>query len=101
MQFTHARVNDALSLSELAVEVLLPSDHDIPEDVAEHEEEIDEIKKNSDQMQPKAYIERFVALSKRIQRRGTKKLMSLKPVQFTYESVSCFFYQLGCFIVFE
>ncbi len=88
IQFTHARVNEALSLSELAVEVLLPADPDSPEDVDEEEQESLEIKKNLEAMEAKGHAERVLALGKRIQRRGSKKLMGLKPVQFSYDSVS-------------
>ena len=73
-------------MSELAVEVILPADPDSPEDVDEHEQESEEIKR--DVAEPKGHAERVLALGKRIQRRGSKKLMGLKPVQFTYDSVS-------------
>lgn len=88
IQFTHARVTEAISLSELAVEVVLPADPDSPEDVQEEEQESLEIKQNTDAVKPKGHAERVLALGKRIQRRGSKKLMGLKPVQFTYDSVS-------------
>ena len=86
IQFTHARVNEALSLTELAVEVILPADPNSPEDVSEHEVESEELK--NDATEPKGHAERVLALGERIQRRGSKKLMGLKPVQFTYDSVS-------------
>lgn len=85
VQFTHARVNEAISLSELAVEVILPSDPDSSEDADEQEQESLEIQKD---LNPKGHAERVLALGKRIQRRGSKKLMNLRTVQFTYESVS-------------
>ena len=90
IQFTHARVNEALSLSELAVEVILPADPDSSEDVDEEEQESLEIK-NSENAEVKGHAERVIALGKRIQRRGSKKLMTLKPVQFTFDSVSFVF----------
>lgn len=91
-QFTHARVNEAISLSELAVEVILPSDPDSSEDADEQEQESLEVQKDLD---PKGHAERVLALGRRIQRRGSKKLMNLRTVQFTYDSVSlvtCKFY---------
>ncbi|CAB4026236.1 Hypothetical predicted protein [Paramuricea clavata] len=84
IQFTHARVNEAISLSELAVEVILPASPDSPEDVGEEEQESLEMK-NSEV--PKGHAERVLALGHRIKRRGSKKLMGLKPVQFSYDSV--------------
>ena len=89
IQFTHARVNEALSLSELAVEVVLPASPESAEDIQEHEKESEEMKAKEPE-EPKGHVERVLALGKRIQRRGSKKLMGLKPVQFTYDSVSVF-----------
>jgi hypothetical protein len=95
IQFTHERVNEAISLTELAVEVVLPASPDSPEDVGEEEQESLEVK-NSEV--PKGHAERVLALGHRIKRRGSKKLMGLKPVQFSYDSVSfrsCFPQDIG------
>lgn len=88
VQFTNARINEAISLSEVAVEVVLPADPNEEEDVEEIEKESLAIKKGVEAMEEKGHVKRVVALGKRIQRRGTKKLMTLRPVQITYDSVS-------------
>ena len=98
VQFSNARINEAMSLSELAVEMLLPSDPNSTEDVKEEVEESVAIKNDSE---TKGNIERVVALGKRIKRRGSEKLMALKPIQFTFESVSSkvfLWLNLSCFV---
>lgn len=84
VQFTYARVHEAITLSELAFEVLLPSSPDSPEDIEEVEQESKELKNE----ESKGSAERIIALGKKIKRRGSERLKSLKPVKFTYDHVS-------------
>ena len=74
------QVDNVISLSELVVEVCFPTDGSDPQEVAELEKE--ELAENA------GHAVRVTNLKEKLKHRGTKRLMTLKPVQVTVDAVS-------------
>jgi len=73
------QVDNAISLSELVVEICFPTDGSDPEQVAELEKE--EMSENA------GHAVRVSNLKEKVKHRGRKRLMTLKPVQITVDAV--------------
>lgn len=71
--------NEVVSLSEVLSELALPTDGTCPEDVKELVTMAED--------QTKGPLTRIRHLREKITRRGTKKLLSYRPVKFTVDTV--------------
>ena len=74
-----SRTEDLLSFTELVVELALPTDGNSEEDMKEIETE--------NQDSNKGALVRTMNLTRRLTRRGKRKLLSYKPVEFTLNLV--------------
>ena len=75
-----AKTGDILNFTELIAEMALPTDGNCREDM----EELEVAERDSD----KGNIVRATNLTKRVARRGKRRLMNLKPVTMTVDTVS-------------
>lgn len=79
MKMMVARTEDVLSFSELVAEFALPTDGTCEEDMKELE--------TVDEDHAKGPVVRAQNLKKMVTRRGKRKLMSYRPVQFSVNTV--------------
>ena len=85
------QADNAVSFSELMVEICFPTDGSNPEDVKEVEK--------AEEDEDKGVLIRAGNLKDRAFRRGTSKLMSYKPVMTTFDNVSlCCCLLFSCFL---
>ena len=76
----HKQVDNVISLSELMVEVCFPTDGSDPEQLAELERE--------ENAENAGHSVRITNLKDKLKHRGSKRLLTLKPVQMTVDAVS-------------
>ena len=74
------QVENAISLSELMVEICFPTDGADPNDLAELERE--------EAAEHEGAAVRVANLTEKVKQRGRKRIMALKPVQVTVDAVS-------------
>lgn len=78
------QVENVISLSELMVEICFPTDGSDPLDLAELEKE--------EESEHQGHVVRVSNLKDKLKHRGTKKLMTLKPIQASVDAVSISLY---------
>ena len=74
------QVDNAISLSELMVEICFPTDGSDPVQLAELEKE--------EEAEHSGHSVRIANLKEKLKHRGTKRISTLKPVQVTIDAVS-------------
>ena len=78
------QVENVISLSELMVEICFPTDGSDPLDLAELEKE--------EESEHQGHVVRVTNLKDKLKHRGTRKLMTMKPIQASVDAVSVSLY---------
>lgn len=88
-QQTTKQLDNAVSFSELMVEICFPTDGTNPDDLQELEK--------AEEDEDKGLVVRAANLKNRAVRRGTRKMMTYTPVKSTIDNVSLYFDYLHVF----